>query len=216
LYNFAVIVTHNRPELLKQCVDAIRPQVHQILVIDNRSDPPVPKDEDYAVCYEPTDPVNMSKFWNIAIDYFAYLSDTSEWNIAFLCDDVTVPDGWFHAVETCMRKYNGAAGSTHQYSPTPIPILKTAPDNDIFNRMCGWAFIVAGEKGLRADESMKWWFCDTDMDWQARKNGGMVVCPGPVAKNIRPNDFTYSVPGLAEQTGIDGLAFAAKWGGRPW
>ena len=77
-----------------------------------------------------------------------------------------------------MRHYQAAAGSTHQYHPTPHPILKQAHDSDIHNRMCGWAFVVAGEKGQRADESIKWWWCDTDMDWQARINGGMVICPG--------------------------------------
>jgi hypothetical protein len=114
-----------------------------------------------------------------------------------------------------MRHFMAAAGSTHQYYPTPHPILKQAPDHDINNRMCGWAFIVAGEKGLMADEDLKWWYCDTSMDFTARVNGGMVVAPGPVVHNIHPNDYTNRKPELGHQAGLDAATFAAKWG-RPW
>ncbi len=38
----AVILTHNRPELLAACVGAIRGQVDTVLVVDNASAPPAP------------------------------------------------------------------------------------------------------------------------------------------------------------------------------
>lgn len=216
MYNFAVILTHNRPKLLKQCIDAIRPQVHQVLVIDNLSDPPVRRDGDYTILYNFTQPPNISRFWNQGLDFFENISDTSEWNVALLCDDVVVPEGWFQAVETCMRAHGAAAGSTHQYTEVGSPILKTAPDSDFWNRMCGWAFILAGERGVRAEETLMWWWADSHVDRVARQNGGMVICPGPVAVNSLPNDWTNRLPAQGHQAGVDGETFRQIWGDKPW
>jgi len=215
---YAIILTHNRPELLRQCLDAIQPQVDQVLVIDNASDPPVDaKGVKGAVMYVPDQPPNLSDLWNRGFRWIEWSPGRAQrWDIAMLCDDVIVPEGWFHAVSSCMRELGATAGSTHSWRPVSTPILKTQPDTDIFNRMQGSAFVLNGELGLRADESMRWWWNDTDMDWQARLKGGMVIAPGPVAHNIHPNDFTYSVPGLAEQAGEDGRTFQAKWSWRPW
>jgi hypothetical protein len=169
----------------------------------------------------PDQPPNLSRFWNTGLDWVetwvsTNIPATPEWDVAILCDDVIVPEGWFETVASCMRAHGATAASTHQWYPISAPIMKRNPDQDLTNRMCGWAFVLAGESGLRADEDLKWWFCDTDLDWQARTKGGMVVCPGPVAKNIHPNDWTARVPGLAEQSGQDGVTFARKHGGRPW
>lgn len=219
---FSIVLTHNRPELLKQCVAAISTQADFVVIIDNASDPPVtrrdfpPSVKLMAIINEPLQPPNLSTFWNIGFNYINHLHLAPQWDVAVLCDDVVVPDGWFETVSIGMRANGAAAASTHQWYEVPTPILKNAPDNDLTNRMCGWAYVVAGEKNLRADEDLHWWWCDTDMDWQARNNGGMVIVPGPVAKNIHPNDWTYRVPGLAEQTGTDGQTFARKWGSRPW
>jgi hypothetical protein len=82
--------------------------------------------------------------------------------------------------------------------------------------MPGWAWILNPDSGVRADESMRWWWLDTDIDWQARKHGGMVMIGGYPVPNRLPNDFTVHVPGLGEQAGRDGETFTAKWGRRPW
>ena len=65
---------------------------------------------------------------------------------------------------------------------------------------------------------MAGWWCDTDIDWQARALGGFVMTGGPelIVPNERPGEFTGTVPGLAQQSGDDGVTFAAKWNGRPW
>lgn len=215
---FAIILTHNRHELLKQCLDAIQPQVDQVLVIDNASNPRVDAiGVKGAVMYVPDQPPNLSDLWNRGFRWIEWSPNRAEeWDVAMLCDDVTVPEGWFHAVSSCMRAHGAAAGSTHSWHPVSVPIVKTHPDGDIYNRMQGSAFVLAGEKGLRADETMHWWWCDTDLDFMARLKGGMVIAPGLTAHNIHPNDFTNRVPGLAEQAARDGQTFAMKWGGRPW
>jgi glycosyltransferase involved in cell wall biosynthesis len=218
---FAIVLTHNRPDLLGRCVAAVMHQVDLVVVVDNASNPPAvaPADaNNVQVVYDEAQPPNLARLWNRALNIIEKHRPASvqQWDVALLCDDAIAPPGWVDAVATAMRAHRADAGSTHSYQPVASPIVKTAPDADIHNRMCGWAFMLRGERGLRADESMHWWWCDTDLDWQARKAGGMVIAAGPVVPNERPNDFTYSVPGLAEQAGRDREAFAAKWGSAPW
>lgn len=218
--SFAIILTHNRPELLAECVAAIAPQVGLVLVIDNASDPPAemaPWDHHTRIVYDDEQPPNLGRLWNVGFDYIeSACVDADEWDVAVLCDDADVPPDWFRTVADGMREHGAAIGCTHQINPTSAPILKTEPDSDIINRMPGWAWVCAGEKQLRAHEGLKWWWVDTDMDWRARAAGGMVVLPGPVVVNKKPNDFTGSVPGLGEQAGRDGELFAEIHGWRPW
>lgn len=219
---YAIILTHNRHELLLQSLAAIRSQADITVIIDNASDPPVtlgtfPADGNPFLLMEvPDQPPNLSHLWNLGLEAIGRLNPVPQWDVALLCDDVIVPEDWYNVVSSCMREHGAAAGSTHQWHEVTQPILKQAPDRDLTNRMCGWAFVLAGEKGLQADEDLKWWFCDTDLDWQARANGGMVICPGPVAKNIHPGEFTGSKPELYHQSGLDGVTFARKHGSRPW
>ncbi len=221
----AVILTHNRPELLENCFNSIAPQVDRVIILDNASDPPVTlhhltlKPQSYVVTLLniATQPPNISKMWNTAIDLASkmHLSEPdSPFHIAFLCDDTVAPPGWFAAVTEAMTTHGAAAGCSSPWGDGEV--LKTAPDADITYRMTGWAFILDGSKGLRAEERLPWWWGDTDMDWKARKAGGMVMISGYPVHNIHPNQYTASRPELSEQAGQDGLTFQEIWGWRPW
>jgi glycosyltransferase involved in cell wall biosynthesis len=207
--------------MLRECLRAAWAQVDEVCVIDNASQPPVNDNTPYmhALIRDEEQPPNLARLMNVGFDWAARRAlelGYEEWNVAVLCDDVVIPASWFRSVVWALRTTNAAAGSTHQLQSVTEPIIKTAPDTDIVNRMQGSACVFKGELGLRADERMHWWWQDTDLDWQARVGGGMIIAPGPVAHNSLPNDFTYSVPGLAEQAGRDGEVFAAKWGFKPW
>jgi len=215
---YALILTHNRLELLTRCISAIAPQVDLIVVIDNASDPPVKnlgRDLRYIIVRDGEQPPNLSRLWNIGIKVISNYATTDSFDIAFLCDDAVVHDTWFQDVSTCMREHGAMAGSTHSAMGVQFPIMKTHPDSDIWNRMCPWAFIMRGEARILADEDLRWWWGDTHMDFTARRHGGMVIAPGPVVANEKLGEFTNIHAHLAEQAGRDGETFAAKWG-RPW
>src|SRR5262245_26299138 len=221
VFRVAIILTHNRPELLDQTFWSAVSQGAYVIIIDNASEPPVPDvfSAPNTLIRVPTQPPNLSRFWNIGLGISVVQGQiwgVQEWDVAYLCDDVQLPSGWWDVVSSCMRTHDAVAASTHCAVPVEAPILKTAPDNDIWNRMCPWAFMMRGEYALLADEDLKWWWGDTHMDFTARVRGGMVIAPGPVVVNERVNEFTNTVPGLGEQAGRDGEVFAAKWGGRPW
>lgn len=225
------ILTHNRLLMLRDLVQQLDLQLEDrdgpIIVLDNASNPPVsPEDllpeaspEFLEVIYIDRQPPNLAYNMNVGFEFaqnWAQDEGHPQWNVVMLCDDIDLPEGWLATVSHWLRDGPAVAASTHTIHAQTQPLLKLEPDADIYNRMQGSAFMVRGEVGLRADESMQWWWQDQDLDWQARQKGGMIIAPGPVAINRKPNDFTYSIPGLGEQAGRDREAFGRKWGFIPW
>lgn len=227
----AVILTHNRPELLDRCVAAISPQVDAVLIIDNASDPPVHETAldglpGFPYVFRVAEqPPNIPRMWKLGIGWSETIAGWDDdgnrvpVHCAFLCDDAIVPPGWFDAVSEAMQRTGAAAGCSDPFGRLGgEDRLKTEQDSDISGRMIGWAFILDLAANIFPDESMAWWWCDTDIDWQARAAGGFVMTGGPelIVPNERPGEFTGTVPGLMQQSGDDGVTFAAKWRGRPW
>src|SRR5262245_61789087 len=206
-----VILTHNRPTELAAAVAALQGQVDKLLVIDNASEPRATADG-AELLWIPDQPPNLAALWRRGLEW----ADGAE-HVALVCDDVAVPGGWVQTVVAAMQRTGAVAGSTHAVHDPGHDTVRTAPDGDIFGRMAGAAFILARPSPVWPDPAMAWWWCDTDIDWQARHNGGTVIAAGPVAHNSLPNDWTMRRPELAARTGEDRAAFAAKWGGGcPW
>lgn len=217
---FALILGHNRPVEIQDVINDIKDQVDCILVIDNASEPPLhtqlKKPEGTALTFlrDMTQPANLPRLWNIGFEQIRMIAD-EPYKIAVLTDDVRIPEGWFHAVTDAMDRTGAAAGCSSPWDGRLIQeLLKTQPDSDIANRMFGPAFIVRGEAGLQANEDLKWWWNDTDLDWKARGAGGMVVIPTHPVLNRYPNASTVGVN--AEQAGRDHEAFKEFWGWSPW
>jgi hypothetical protein len=135
-----------------------------------------------------------------------YCGDADRWDIAILNDDSIVPAGWFDACANALREHPTA--QVAHTEPT-TPRLLTEPVNEVGNRMCPHAFVVRGEAGQRADESMMWWYFDTDWDLTARRNGGVLSVKGPRVVNSLANSTTRGP--LAEQAAKDHATFEAKW-----
>ena len=249
---FAVIITHNRPELLHLCVAAISPQVDAVIVLDNASEPPVTHGQvassvrtgrteaDLAglrgqangcrvvLVNEPTQPPDLPLLWRMGLgmarslymgdhDLRHNLPTLQDYHVAMLCDDAIVPTGWFSTVRAEMVRTGATAGASDPFNRPGYSVVKAAPDNDIMGRMPGHAYMLNATPP-DPDSSMRWWWCDTDMDFQARKMGGMVMVGSERlgVQNERPNEYTNAKPELAEQAGRDAAAFVAKWGFRPW
>jgi glycosyltransferase involved in cell wall biosynthesis len=219
---YAIIPTANRPQVARQCIDAIAPQVDVVYVVDNGDNEPLLNhldDDDYpsvyVIQYDKQGQVpNLCLFWNIALDLIkmdAKRMEVQRWDVAILNDDAIVPEGWFDAVSSAMRENNCAAASScggamaiHR-EPGPVPIM---------TRMYGPAFIVAGEKGLRGDERLKWYYTDDYMDWESRKLGGMVIIPGYTVNHLHPN---AQVTGeIQVQISNDATLFKEIYGVMPW
>lgn len=215
---FAVVTWAGR-DCVYQCLEAIRPQVDQVVLIDNRDQPDTWHDiqeqsSPVSFLCDHEHPPNLSRMWNRGIQWandLAGYRHATTWKIAILNDDAIVPPGWFDAVESMMDLYGAAAGCSGPkeniyHVAEPVPVLL---------RMTGWAFVLRGEKGLRADERIRWWAGDDDLAWRAAAAGGMAMTDRvPVPDNLYPNgSFT---PQLHEQAARDMEHFVEKWGQRPW
>lgn len=215
---YAIVPTHNRPELLRQTVESLSPQVTGlVMVVDNASSPPVTGLETFSnvwVVPEPMQPPNLGTIWNRQLDAIASIeaaAGSAEWDVAILCDDSPVPPGWVQTVSEAMRQFGASAASTHSYGEINEPYVLRQLSNGA-DRMCPWAFMLPGERGLRADDSMHWWYVDTDLDWRARQDTGTLVTPGPVVANLKVGEYTVTRPELGEQAGRDAETFHRKWG----
>jgi hypothetical protein len=222
---YAVIPTHNRPDQLTALVKTLDAQgCDHIVVIDNASDPPIGKlwlqiqtGRSTQVLRDEEQPPHLYRMWNrgfALVEMTARVMREITWDVVVLNDDAELPDGWLDYVAAGLRQTSAAVVCTDPYGTLQETLLKTQPDGNIQTRMCPWAFVVRGELSLRADETLRWWWGDTDFDWQACNAGGVLLLPGHTTKNTGANSTTHGE--LAEQAGRDGLTFQQKWGWRPW
>jgi hypothetical protein len=220
---YAVVPTHNRPERLRALVASLSQQCEEIVVLDNASDPPVDLGElqraalpaHVTVWQDPEQPPHLSRFWNYLFDQCAETAkffSKDRWDIAVFNDDAVVPAGWFDVCSTALRAHDTAVVAHTGTVPVHWEELVATVAYPWEKRMCPWAFVVRGEAGLRADESMRWWYFDDDFNRQAIFAGGVLAVPGPLVLNAAANTTTVGV--LAEQAGKDRAAFESKWFGR--
>lgn len=214
---FAVIPTRgDRDEELCRCIAAIQPQVDMVIVVDNSDNGRYFNDRrppECTVVHSPEQPPNLSRLWNLGIDWArAHAREGLLPFIAVLNDDAIVPTAWFAEVEANMREFGCYAGA---FADGPLVIHREPGVTALDRRMPGYAFIIRGN--LRADERLRWWCGDNDLDMQARQAGGTVLCRqfdlGP-AQHLYPDQSTRGV--LAEQAALDMATFVEKWGFRPW
>ena len=203
---YAVVPTRNRPEDFADCDAAIAPQVDAVLAIahgDAAWEYTVEvfsRPEDWAIYYT-DDPPNISRMWNLGLDEAHRRANGRPYDVAVLNDDVIVPPDWFERVSTEMQltpNLRASAGCVHR-----------AWDH----RMTGYAFILNGDDGLRADEQFQWWFGDDALEREARALHGVVFAGGEDVIHRHPNSTTVGV--LAEIAAQDRIRFEQKYGRAP-
>lgn len=215
-----VVVPSNGRACLKDCLQAIGPQVDYTIIVYTvpyRDGEFRPVAGQGAALRDLRSP-NISRWWNQGFDLAKRVNDLSdgaakEYDIAVLNDDVIVPEGWFDAVASKMREMRAAAAcsggpgnmATFHTHPGPVSLL---------TRMQGFAFMVAGEKGIRANEDLRWYFSDDWIDWESRRNGGMVMIQGFQVQHLYPNG--QMTPELQVFCAEDAAKFQALWGMMPW
>ena len=215
---YAIVPTHNRPDSLQALASSLDDQADVLVVLDNASDPDVDRADltrvfsgRVVVLRDQEQPPHLSRFWNVMFEWCrvdAEIYKLDVWDVAVFNDDSQVPDWWYDIVATALR--NGKAAVAHTgdrllYKPD---LVESYP-YDRRRRMAPHAFVVRGELGLRADESMRWWYFDDDFNRQAIDAGGVLGVPGPVAVNAQANTSTTGA--LTAQAEKDRIAFEAKW-----
>lgn len=212
---FAVIPTHDRPAELRQTISSLDLPPERILVIDNASTPPVAGVAAQVVRDE-EQPPNISRLWNIGLDWAHEQAAGEKYAVAVLNDDLVLPPGFLDAMTGALNRYGAAIAYPDRSGDNPDwhnteqgPVLKP-------HRMTGYAFVVDGQANLRADERFRWWYGDDDLEWRAQAAGGTVRVGGVTVEHLYSNASTYGSPVLNAQTEVDAQSFIAKWGRPSW
>lgn len=220
---YAVIPTNGR-ECLDQCLAAIRPQVDMTILVKTKEFTRYGHHHDpgLTALSDLNPEINISRWWNLGLelasehmvqDVWELTSGVTKWDVAIINDDTIIPEGWFDAVAGQMRDKRAVAASSG--SPIGMPVLHTrAGPRPLDQRMQGFAFIVAGETGIRADEQFRWYAGDDDLEWRLSSMGGVVVIPGFPVQHLHPNGQV--TPEIHELIAKDMQSFVDKWGQRPW
>jgi hypothetical protein len=214
---YAIIPTNGRPCYL-ECIRAVYKQVDRIIVVEGGPEAryldPLAHGWDFTVIREPE--INISRWWNLGLTLIADRAREEHWkrwNVVILNDDAIIPDNWVERVSSVMRSMGAAAGCTG--NPNPIPALHTQPGPvNLATRLQGFAFMLAGEKGIRANETLRWYWSDDHVDWASRKQGGVVNIPGLHVRHLFPNNQV--TPEIQQMIAEDAEKFVAYWGARPW
>jgi hypothetical protein len=213
-----VIIPTNGRECLRQAVEAIEDQVDEVILVATPGKTELFEFSDIIVSHDGT--VNISKWWNLGLNMVAtymvrHWPSAPRYDVAIINDDVIVPPGWFDAVSTKMREMRAAAACAGSRLMMPELYTHVGPVTGISNPLEGFAFIVAGELGLRANEDIPWYFSDNYMDWESRKLGGTLVIPGFNVQHLYPNGQMTNDFLILNAQGIQ--AFVDLYGGlRPW
>jgi hypothetical protein len=224
---YGIIPTNGRP-CLKDAVAALEPQVDRLALIYTISNPEQHINTGMWTS-DTKEPKNISRWWNRGLQFaqddlmnhkFSMLSNgfeppnTEEWDVAILNDDAIVPEGWFDAVSSAMRTADGAAACSGGRNGFNEVLMDPGPIPGWPNPLTGYAFILAGEKGLRANEDLRWYFSDNYIDWESRKLGGTVVIPGFPVQHLYANG--QMGPDLQVRVQVDAQNFVDLYGMRPW
>lgn len=220
----AVIATHNRPRDIVDCVGAISPQVHHVIVIDNASSPPLRRMEgvDHLI-RDGQQPPNLSRLWNLGLAWSSYRAlenDAGDWDTLILNDDFIAGPRFVERLQNALRADHAVVASPYAFGvggPERVDVYQaTGTLRGLETRMAGFAFMIRGSSNLRFDENLSWWYQDDDLAQQACASGGRVVVHGLTWDHRSPDVQTYSRPELVAQAGKDRETFVTKWGFQPW
>lgn len=211
--NWAVIPSKSRPGELTALVEQLLEDNVNIVVIDNGVRFSY-DDSRVHIIRDFEDPPNLSRLWNVGLRYVKDIMGDEEYYVAVLNDDLVLPEEFIWKIRWEMKKVGAAVGYPDQHHRGSNLFLTDVRPYPLVYRMTGYAFVLRGSAGIFADETIKWWYGDNDIEWQARSKGGTLMVGGISVNHLFPDHTT--VGGLMEQAGRDRETFVKKWGMAPW
>ena len=164
-----------------------------------------------AVLCSPEPGINISRWWNVGLDWIADQHEPGPYEVLCMESDVRIDWSTLSRLRSVLRNYNlgmvgadwygvvtGAVETRYALAPEPIQ-----------HRIPGVCMLVAGELGLRFDEQFRWWYADDDFEWQHRKAGGTGLVRGTIIEHGPGRVLTGE---RAEYAQVDYQRFVAKWG----
>ena len=209
---YVVMAGKNRHEMTANLLVQLQQQnPNGIALFDNGSDPPYPD----AV---PAAGWSLHRMWNEGLqlaEQTARQAGAKHWNVLVINNDVSVPPDFLQRLEAGLRDHPDhwiAYPDYHGGIPAGVAAITQGDQDGDGRSLSGWAFMLAGESGLRFDEQFAWWYGDSDIQRQAEAAGKHVVAVGGChCEHLDPMRSTIEDPVRLAQAEEDEAKFAAKW-----
>lgn len=217
-----VVIPSYRPRLesLRRCLATLQHDPVRIVIVTNGESPITLEDIDPGVAArilrDDNPERNISRWWNLGIEWVAEQT-CGDHDILILNDDALIPPNGVGKLRSCLREHNLAMVGPNHLGYYEGPVVRINTDLkpiSHFDRPAGYCFMLAGEKGIRADEEMRWWLSDDAIEWEARRRGGTGLVPGVRVEHPKWGG-TYLDAELQRFFDEDKDKFIRKWGCYP-
>jgi len=157
----------------------------------------------------------FGEWMNLGLGWIAALAGDDPYEVACLSSDVQGCDGFALAsMRTELRERGlGMVGpDLHgRVAAGDVLVNYGGGRRDVFNRVPGPCFMVAGELGIRFDPQFRWWYSDCDFEAQHLAHGvGLIGGLGISHADNPPSEQSQAHAVVDRQRYVD------KWGWQPW
>lgn len=217
---YAVACTYRKDvDNMNKTLEMMNLPKSRVFVVANGENPPIAKDLPKATVLQyPTDEFNMPNWWNMGLDYASKKARGKPYEVLVFESSTFATQATIVKLATALRENDLAAVSPDRWGVVPEGTVhvedRLQPLGDMAYRMTGYCFVLKGELELRADPKFRNWYPDDDLEWQARKAGGVGMV-GQVTVG-HPKYGSKLSPMLQRFAEEDREKFKAKWGCYPY
>lgn len=201
-----------RLDHLRRLVASLAQPPNRTVVVTDAIEP-ADVDGAYVVDRDPSDGVNLARWWNIGLDLVAERETEHAYEVAVLTSDVLGrPDSLLLLAARLRRDGWSMIGPNLAAEGDASWTLDQ--HRTVLTRVPAECFMLVGEQGLRADERMRWWYADDDLELQARQRGPVGIVGGTGLRLAEPSTvLTDEQRAWADEARA---LFVAKWNRQPW
>lgn len=203
----------SRLPLLKRLLVSLEHPTGRVVIVATNPNPLTREDlagfAEHVILFASTE-ISISKWWNFGLDYIAGLA-LIEHEVLSISSDYMGEKFSVGLLAQFMRNHQLAmVGPAHH---GPLTTFRLDDRRDLFTRVPGACWMLAGETKLRVDENFRWWYSDDDLEMQARRHSGAGVIPqAGLIEGI-----TSGLDDQRQQWATeDRERFVNKWGRQPW
>lgn len=213
---YAVAACH-RPDVdqMKESLKVLDFPKSRVIIVSNGEDQPTARDfPEATVVKYPTLEYCMPNWWNAGLDFIQGKTKKPHEVFIFNADTIATK-GTVVGLAEALREYALAATGPDQSGVIrdPVHVEHRTEAFDLRYRLPGYACMLKGELGLRADPQFRHWYLDDDLEWQARRAGGTGIVQGLRVQH--PPNGNPLTPRLTQFADEDREKFKIKWGMYP-
>lgn len=213
------ITACHRPdiELTRRTLQLQRLPADRVILVANGPEPPTQAEiPEATVIATREQEISLTRWWNEALEYVSARAPAVHNIYVFDADSMASP-AVVRQLAVVLRRESVAATCPDRHGTLTdgdVHIERRLVAQPQALRMTGYCFMLRGELGLRADTQFRFWYCDDDMEFQARVAGGVGMVGGcSVGHPVTGRPPSPYIQRCAEE---DREKFIQKWGTHPW